>query len=83
MLAGAVAVPDAERGEVREIGDRAEAIAAAVRWARTGDVVLVAGKGHESGQEVHGVKYPFDDREVLAAAIARIVPEDRAHGGNA
>ncbi len=54
MLAGAVAVPDAERGEVREIGDRAEAIAAAVRWARTGDVVLVAGKGHESGQEVHG-----------------------------
>ncbi|OQQ23820.1 UDP-N-acetylmuramoyl-L-alanyl-D-glutamate--2,6-diaminopimelate ligase [Prescottella equi] len=83
MLAGAVAVPDAERGEVREIGDRAEAIAAAVRWARTGDVVLVAGKGHESGQEVHGVKHPFDDREVLAAAIARIVPEDRAHGGNA
>jgi len=83
VLAGAEAVPDGERGEIREVGDRGEAIAAAVRWARAGDVVLVAGKGHESGQEVHGVKHPFDDREVLAEAIARIVPEDRAHGGNA
>ncbi|WP_433622512.1 Mur ligase family protein [Nocardia sp. CA-120079] len=68
---GALAVPEAERGEVREIGDRAAAIAAAVDWARPGDVVLVAGKGHEAGQEIQGVKHPFDDREVLAAALER------------
>lgn len=84
LVEGALAVPETERGEVREIGDRAEAIAAAAGWARPGDVVLVAGKGHETGQEIHGVKYPFDDREVLGEAIARIVSgEDLAHGGNA
>ncbi|MFI6368469.1 UDP-N-acetylmuramoyl-L-alanyl-D-glutamate--2,6-diaminopimelate ligase [Nocardia sp. NPDC050630] len=68
---GALAVPESERGAVREIGDRAAAIAAAVDWARPGDVVLVAGKGHEAGQEIQGVKHPFDDREVLAAALER------------
>ncbi|MEU6561874.1 UDP-N-acetylmuramoyl-L-alanyl-D-glutamate--2,6-diaminopimelate ligase [Nocardia nova] len=68
---GALGIAESERGEVREIGDRAAAIAAAVDWARPGDVVLVAGKGHETGQEIAGVKYPFDDREVLAAALAR------------
>jgi UDP-N-acetylmuramoyl-L-alanyl-D-glutamate--2,6-diaminopimelate ligase len=55
--------------EVREIGDRAEAISAAVAMARPGDTVLVAGKGHEPGQEVAGVVHPFDDRVVLAAAL--------------
>nr|WP_137723806.1 UDP-N-acetylmuramoyl-L-alanyl-D-glutamate--2,6-diaminopimelate ligase [Prescottella subtropica] len=84
VTAGALAVPAAERGEVREIGDRAGAIAAAVAWARPGDVVLIAGKGHEAGQEIHGVKYPFDDREVLGEAIDRVVSgDDPAHGGNA
>ena len=71
VRAGALGIAEAERGEVREIGDRAEAIAAAVDWARQGDVVLVAGKGHETGQEIAGVKYPFDDREVLAQALLR------------
>jgi UDP-N-acetylmuramoyl-L-alanyl-D-glutamate--2,6-diaminopimelate ligase len=65
MLAGALAVPDGERGQVREVGDRAAAIAAAVAAAEAGDTVLVAGKGHETGQEVRGVITPFDDREVL------------------
>jgi len=84
LVQGALAVPETERGEVREIGDRREAIAEAVRWARPGDVVLVAGKGHETGQEIHGVKHPFDDREVLGEAIDRIVPgDDLTHGGNA
>lgn len=69
--AGAEQVPDAERAEVREVGDRATAIETAVDWARPGDVVLVAGKGHETGQEISGVKHPFDDREVLAAALSR------------
>ncbi len=73
LRAGALDVPEAVRGEVLEIGDRAEAIEAAVRWARRGDAVLVAGKGHETGQEIAGVKHPFDDREVLAAALARKV----------
>jgi UDP-N-acetylmuramoyl-L-alanyl-D-glutamate--2,6-diaminopimelate ligase len=53
-------------GSVVEIGDRAEAIAYAVRQARPGDAVVVAGKGHETGQEVHGVKHPFVDAAVLA-----------------
>jgi UDP-N-acetylmuramoyl-L-alanyl-D-glutamate--2,6-diaminopimelate ligase len=73
VIAGAAAVPVAERPfgaePVQEIGDRADAIAAAVRWARAGDVVLVAGKGHEAGQEIHGIKHPFDDRVVLGQAI--------------
>lgn len=75
VLSGASQVPEPERGEVREIGDRAEAIAAAVEWARPGDVVLIAGKGHEAGQEIQGVKHPFDDRDVLAAALERRSPQ--------
>jgi UDP-N-acetylmuramoyl-L-alanyl-D-glutamate--2,6-diaminopimelate ligase len=58
--------------ELIEIGDRAEAIAQAVRLARPGDVVALLGKGHESYQEVGGVTIPFDDRLVLAAALAEV-----------
>lgn len=64
ILAGAVG-----NAETVEIGDRAEAIAYAVRWARPGDVVLVAGKGHESGQTAGGQTRPFDDRAELARAL--------------
>ncbi len=78
IRAGALGIAESERGEVTEIGDRAAAIAAAVDWARSGDVVLVAGKGHETGQEIAGVKYPFDDREVLAEALCRrSAPDDK------
>jgi UDP-N-acetylmuramoyl-L-alanyl-D-glutamate--2,6-diaminopimelate ligase len=69
MRAGALAVAPGERGEVIEVGGRAEAIAAAVAAARPGDTVLVAGKGHETGQEVAGVVHPFDDRLVLREAL--------------
>jgi UDP-N-acetylmuramoyl-L-alanyl-D-glutamate--2,6-diaminopimelate ligase len=69
MLAGALAVPAHARGEVLEVGDRAEAIGAAVAAAAPGDTVLIAGKGHERGQEIAGVGYPFDDRAVLRAAL--------------
>ncbi|MCW2497529.1 MAG: UDP-N-acetylmuramoyl-L-alanyl-D-glutamate--2,6-diaminopimelate ligase [Jatrophihabitans sp.] len=69
MLDGALAVPRGERGEVIEVGDRVEAIAAAVAVAEEGDTVLVAGKGHELGQEIDGVIYPFDDRIVLRNAL--------------
>ena len=72
VLAGA----RGERGaEVIEIADRREAIAAAVERARPGDAVVVAGKGHETGQEIAGVVHPFDDVEELAASIRS------AHGG--
>ncbi|WAX56796.1 UDP-N-acetylmuramoyl-L-alanyl-D-glutamate--2,6-diaminopimelate ligase [Jatrophihabitans cynanchi] len=69
MRDGALAVPAAERGEVIEIGDRAAAIAHAVDLARVGDTVLVAGKGHEAGQEIAGTVHPFDDRSVLRHAL--------------
>ncbi|MGB7363559.1 MAG: UDP-N-acetylmuramoyl-L-alanyl-D-glutamate--2,6-diaminopimelate ligase, partial [Rhodococcus sp. (in: high G+C Gram-positive bacteria)] len=69
---GADSVSEAGRAEVREISPRDDAIEAAVQWARRGDVVLVAGKGHEVGQEVAGTKHPFDDRIVLADAIGRL-----------
>lgn len=55
--------------EVVEISDRREAIRHAVAWARTGDVVLIAGKGHETGQRAGDVVRPFDDRVELARAL--------------
>ncbi len=54
----------------REIGGRREAIAAAVREARAGDVVLLAGKGHEQGQIVGSDVLPFDDVTVAREAAA-------------
>ncbi|GHF62560.1 UDP-N-acetylmuramoyl-L-alanyl-D-glutamate--2,6-diaminopimelate ligase [Streptomyces thermodiastaticus] len=69
MLQGAATVPAHERGEVLLFEDRAAAIAAAVGRAHPGDTVLVAGKGHEQGQDIAGVVRPFDDRQVLREAI--------------
>ena len=60
------------QAQVVEVGDRREAISHAVGWALPGDVVLIAGKGHERGQTAAGVTRPFDDREELAAALDRI-----------
>lgn len=54
----------------REIGDRAQAIAAAIGEARAGDIVLIAGKGHEQGQIVGNSVLPFDDRVVARQAVA-------------
>lgn len=56
---------DENRHKVISITDRREAIKVACRLAQTGDVVLVAGKGHETYQEIQGVKHHFDDKEVL------------------
>ncbi|MFD0032823.1 UDP-N-acetylmuramoyl-L-alanyl-D-glutamate--2,6-diaminopimelate ligase [Streptomyces sp. NPDC055059] len=69
MLAGAAEVPAHERAEVQVFEDRAAAIAAVVARAQPGDTVLVAGKGHEQGQDIAGVVRPFDDRLVLREAI--------------
>jgi UDP-N-acetylmuramoyl-L-alanyl-D-glutamate--2,6-diaminopimelate ligase len=71
MLQGAASVPAHERGEVLLFEERAAAIAAAVGRARAGDTVLVAGKGHEQGQDIAGVIRPFDDRQVLREAIQK------------
>ncbi|MGW3229650.1 UDP-N-acetylmuramoyl-L-alanyl-D-glutamate--2,6-diaminopimelate ligase [Kitasatospora sp. NPDC001095] len=71
MLTGAATVPEAERGAVLVVPDRAEAIGLAVARAQAGDTVLVAGKGHELGQYVRDEIRPFDDREVLRESIAR------------
>ncbi|MDF3297102.1 UDP-N-acetylmuramoyl-L-alanyl-D-glutamate--2,6-diaminopimelate ligase [Streptomyces tropicalis] len=71
MLEGAAGVPAHERGEVLLFEERAAAIAAAVGRARPGDTVLVAGKGHEQGQDIAGVVRPFDDRQVLREAIQK------------
>ncbi|MEU8518572.1 UDP-N-acetylmuramoyl-L-alanyl-D-glutamate--2,6-diaminopimelate ligase [Streptomyces sp. NPDC048577] len=71
MLAGAAEVPGDQRGDVLVDADRAAAIAAAVARARPGDTVLVAGKGHEQGQDIAGEVRPFDDRRILREAIER------------
>jgi UDP-N-acetylmuramoyl-L-alanyl-D-glutamate--2,6-diaminopimelate ligase len=70
VLAGADNVDPVERADVHEVGDRRAAIALAVRAASGGDTVVVAGKGHESGQEVGGTVHPFDDRVVLREELA-------------
>jgi UDP-N-acetylmuramoyl-L-alanyl-D-glutamate--2,6-diaminopimelate ligase len=60
------------RAEVYEIGDRRAAIERAVSLARAGDTVLVAGKGHETGQEVAGQVLPFDDRTVVREILGSL-----------
>jgi UDP-N-acetylmuramoyl-L-alanyl-D-glutamate--2,6-diaminopimelate ligase len=72
MLAGVSDVPEAQRAEVLEVGDRREALRAAVALARPGDTLLVAGKGHETGQEIAGEVHPFDDRDVLRECLSAL-----------
>ena len=67
ILSGAVEGGGA--AQVVEIADRREAIRHAVAWAGPGDVVVVAGKGHETGQRGAGEVRPFDDRVELARAL--------------
>src|SRR3954470_20792760 len=54
--------------------DRRAAIARAIESGREGDVVLIAGKGHEQGQDVAGVTHPFDDREVAREVLRALQP---------
>ncbi len=65
VLAG---IPDRK---AEAVGERQVAIFAAVHQARAGDVVLLAGKGHETYQEIAGSRHPFSDRDVAAAALAQ------------
>jgi UDP-N-acetylmuramoyl-L-alanyl-D-glutamate--2,6-diaminopimelate ligase len=57
-------------GEVEAVEDRQVAIFSALHQAKAGDVVLIAGKGHETYQEIAGHRHPFSDREVAKAALA-------------
>ena len=66
MLAG---LDEEQKKKVISIVDRREAIRAAAMMAQKGDVILVAGKGHEPYQDVKGVKHHFDDHEEVRAAF--------------
>ena len=55
----------AKLGRTLTIEDRREAIRTAVSMSVKGDIILLAGKGHEKYQEINGVKHPFDDKQVL------------------
>ncbi len=70
------AILDGARGpaELTEIGDRAAAIHAAVAWLRPGDVLVIAGKGHETGQTVGGTVLPFSDLDVARRALQNLPP---------
>jgi UDP-N-acetylmuramoyl-L-alanyl-D-glutamate--2,6-diaminopimelate ligase len=64
-------IVDGTTGEYLVVPDRAQAIREAVTLARRGDVVLVAGKGHERHQEIRGVRHRFNDGAVVRAALRR------------
>lgn len=69
-------IADARKGFTRashvEVVDRREAIRTALQGARDGDIILIAGKGHETYQEVNGKRTPFDDRKVAKQALLAI-----------
>ncbi len=67
QMEGGVKITDRKR--VRVIQDRKEAIREACQLAQTGDIILLAGKGHETYQEIQGVKYPFDDKQILSEML--------------
>ena len=62
MVAG---LEEEDKIEALVIADRRQAIKLACKLAQSGDIILVAGKGHEKYQEINGVKTPFDDKEIL------------------
>lgn len=70
MIEGANSAPAGQRARIIEEGDRRSAIKRAIALAEAGDTVLIAGKGHETGQEVEGVLLAFDDVSVTAEALA-------------
>ncbi len=65
-------VPAHAADRVQVITDRKQAIATAVAEAKAGDIILIAGKGHEDYQEIEGVKYPFDDKKIAAEYLQNL-----------
>jgi UDP-N-acetylmuramoyl-L-alanyl-D-glutamate--2,6-diaminopimelate ligase len=57
-------------GKYLEICDRKEAVAYAIAHGEPGDIIVLAGKGHEDYQEIKGVKYPMDEREMIREILA-------------
>ena len=70
VLAASIVLGLAAAPQAVEIGDRAEAIRRAVAMLGAGDVLVVAGKGHETGQIVGTKTLPFSDHEAVRAALA-------------
>ena len=68
MMSG---ISSSDSHRVLRISARKEAIRAAVLMAKPGDVVLVAGKGHEKYQEIKGVKHPFDDKQIMKEILTK------------
>ncbi len=66
-------VPADERRKLLQIVDRREALRTACMMATKGDIILIAGKGHEKYQEIKGVKYPFHDTHVVREIIDELV----------
>jgi UDP-N-acetylmuramoyl-L-alanyl-D-glutamate--2,6-diaminopimelate ligase len=62
-------IPADRKRVTLRISDRREAIRTAVALAQPGDIVLVAGKGHEKYQEINGVRHHFDDKEILTELL--------------
>ena len=62
------------------IENRREAIRQAMEMAVGGDIVVLAGKGHETYQDIQGVKHPFDEKVVVAEVLQEIAAETGAHG---
>jgi UDP-N-acetylmuramoyl-L-alanyl-D-glutamate--2,6-diaminopimelate ligase len=71
----------AQRERTRTVPDRRAAIRQAAAQAQPGDIILVAGKGHEPYQEIRGIRHPFDDRQELAAALREAMVSDRLKDG--
>ena len=71
IVSGVAGVPGTGRANYTIESDRYRAIADAVELAGPGDVVLIAGKGHENYQEINGIRHAFDDVEVASMALAR------------
>jgi len=82
ILSGAKRVAEDERALIEEVPGRASAIARAVTLAEPGDFVIVAGKGHEQGQEIDGHVDAFDDRAVLLEALRRRLDSGGGVGGS-
>ena len=62
-------VPADLKRKVTPVTNRLQAIRMAAKMAQAGDLVLIAGKGHEKYQEINGVKHDFDDRKVIEDII--------------
>jgi UDP-N-acetylmuramoyl-L-alanyl-D-glutamate--2,6-diaminopimelate ligase len=81
MLGGALTVPLRSRAHVIVEPDRGSAIGLAIAGAGKGDVVLIAGKGHERGQYAGSAVIPFDDREAAAEALGRKIRQASVASG--